>query len=357
MVLWILAIVVTAAACGALYYAAVRQPVNAAADTASNAHFRLQLKELEADAAAGRLAPAEALAAKGEIAREVLRLQNEAGNGGAAGNWQRRVLPLAIAATAIIALAGYAVLGQPDLPAQPLAGRTAPPPELDLDVAVARIESQLESTPDDLRGWTVIAPVYMQLGRFADAERAYRRVLELGGPTADTQTDLGEAVMMARGGAINEEALALFQSAAALDPEHIRSRFYLAGEATRSGDFEAAVAQWNELLALAGGDEAWVATAREGLAVATAGLNGDSAAPNDEDIAGMVDGLATRLAAEGGTLEEWTRLVRSRLVLGQTEMAQSAYEAAREAYPESAQRTALDVLAADHGLIAAEVDE
>lgn len=356
MVFWILAIVVTAVACGALYYAAVRQPVNAAADTATNAHFRLQLKELEADATAGRLEPPEALAARGEIAREVLRLQNETGSRGGASDRQRRGLLLAIGATAIIALGGYAVLGQPELPSQPLAGRTAPAPELDLDVAVARIESQLLRTPDDLRGWTVIAPVYMQQGRFADAERAYRRVLELGGATADSQTDLGEAVMMARGGEMDAEALALFRSAAALDPEHVRSRFYIAGELTRAGDFEAAVAQWNELLALAGGDEAWVATAREGLAAATAGLNGDSAAPEDEDIAGMVDGLAARLAAEGGTLEEWTRLVRSRLVLGQTELAQSAYDAARKAYPDVAQRTELDVLAADNGLIATGVD-
>jgi cytochrome c-type biogenesis protein CcmH len=357
MVFWILAIVVTAAACGALYYAAVRQSVNAAADTATNAHFRLQLKELEADATAGRLGPPEALAARGEIAREVLRLQNETGRTGGAGDRQRRGLLLAIGATAIIALAGYALLGQPELPAQPLAGRTAPPPEFDLDTAVARIESQLLSTPDDLRGWTAIAPVYMQQGRFADAERAYRRVLELGGANADSQTDLGEAVMMAQGGEMDAEALALFRSAAALDPEHVRSRFYIAGEATRTGDFEAAVAQWNELLALAGGDEAWVATAREGLAAATAGLSGDPSAPDEGAIAGMVDGLAARLAAEGGTLEEWTRLVRSRLVLGQTELAQSAYDAAREAYPDVAQRTELDVLAADNGLVATGVDD
>jgi cytochrome c-type biogenesis protein CcmH len=61
---------------------------------------------------------------------------------------------------------------------------------------------------------------------------------------------------MARGGEMDTEALALFHSAAALDPKHVRSRFYLAGEATRSGDYDAAVAQWNELLALAAGDEA-----------------------------------------------------------------------------------------------------
>lgn len=356
MVFWILAIVVTAAACGTLYYAAVRRPVNAPADTATNAHFRLQLKELDADFAAGRLGSGEAQAARGEIAREVLRMQQEYAGRGEVGDRQRRGLLVAIAATVIIAFAGYAVLGQPDLPAQPLASRTVPPPALELDAAVARIETQLASTPDDLRGWTVVAPAYMQLGRFADAENAYRRVLELGGPTADGQTDLGEAVMMARGGVINEEALELFRSAAALDPDHVRSRFYLAGEATRAGAFDEAIAQWNEVLALAVGGEPWVATAREGLAAAQAGLAGDAAGPDQDAIAGMVDGLAARLATEGGSIEEWTRLVRSRLVLGQTAEAQSAYDAAREAYPEAAGRAELDVLAVDSGLVATGAD-
>ena len=357
MVFWILAIVVTAAACGTLYYAAVRQPVNAAADTATNAHFRLQLKELDGDLAAGRLGPAEAQAARGEIAREVLRLQQEQAGRGGAGDRQRQGLLLAIAATVIIAFAGYAALGQPGLPAQPLAARTAPAPELDLDAAVARIEAQLAESPDDLRGWTVIAPVYMQRGRFADAERAYRRVLELGAPSADAQTDLGEAIMMARGGEIDDEALALFESAAALDPEHVRSRFYLAAEAMRAGAFSEAVERWNELLALSAGSEAWVATAREGLAAAQAGLEGSAAAPDADAIAGMVEGLAERLATEGGSIDEWTRLVRSRLVLGQTAQAQSAYDAARDAYPDAATRTELDVLAADNGLVATGADK
>ncbi len=66
----------------------------------------------------------------------------------------------------------------------------------------------------------------------------------------------------------------------------------------------------------------------------------------------MVDGLAQRLEEQGGTIEEWTRLVRSRLVLGQSSEAQAAYDAARKAYPDPGQRGELDVLAADSGLVA-----
>jgi cytochrome c-type biogenesis protein CcmH len=358
MVFWILAIVVTAIACAVLYYAAASRPVNAAAPEAGDAtagHFRLQLKELARDIESGRLGEAEGLAARGEIARELIRLQAEgARRTGSDGRRQHLVMIPAIVLTAGLALGVYAVLGNPQLPSLPLAGRVAPEPFTSLDDAVARIEAQLAETPDDVRGWSVIAPVYMRSGRFADAEQAFRRVIEIAGATADTETDLAEAIMMARGGSAEGEPLTLFRSAAARDPQHVRSRFYLASEAMRSDSFETAVQWWNELLALASGDEAWVATARAGLDQATAGLAGEAAIPDAAAIEGMVEGLAARLDEDGGSIEEWTRLVRSRLVLGQTERALAAYEAARAAHPDATTRIELDVLAADNGLVARE---
>lgn len=352
-VFWIFAIAITAIASAALYYAALGRRVNATptgADDATTAHFRLQLKEIEGDIASGRLGEAEGLAAKSELARELLRLQGEAPRVAVGG--QRWVVPVAIVLTALLAFGTYAFLGNPGLPAQPLSERTPPAPEIDLDDAMARIEAQLQKTPDDIRGWTVIAPVYMQEGRFADAAAAYRRVIALSAPTADLETNLGEAVMMQNGGDMTGEPLALFESAAARDPNHVRSRFYIAGESTRTGNFELAVTQWNAVLALGKGDESWVEAAKAGLAAAEAGLSG--APPptmDDATIRGMVDGLATRLYADGGSIEEWTRLVRSRLVLGQTEDAQKDYERARIAYPDAATRLDLDVLAADNGLV------
>jgi cytochrome c-type biogenesis protein CcmH len=347
---WLLAIIVTAVACAALYYAAGTRPVNATAgavDDATSAHYRLQLRELETDIAAGRLGEAESQAARAEMARELIRLKGEAKKS-ADNAAQKPVLLIAIAATALLAFGTYALLGQPELPSAPLAER--PVTDMTLEEAVARIETQLTRTPDDLRGWQAIGPAYMQLGRFAEAERAFRRVIELDGANADRETDLAEAIMMKQDGSVAGEPLALLQSAAERDVRHVRSRFYLAGEATRVGEYESAVRQWNELIALAEGDEPWLATARAGLDAATAGLNGETALPNEDDIAAMVEGLDARLAAEGGTIAEWTQLVRSRLVLGQLEEAQAAYDAARAAYPDASVRTELDVLAADNGL-------
>ncbi len=354
MIFWSLALVVTAIACAALYYAGAGRRVNATAavvDSPEMAHLKLQLKEIESDLALGRLGTAEAVAAKGELARELMRLKGTTKRAADSGA-RRGIVAGAAVATALLAFGVYGVLGRPDLPAQPLTERKdIPPPEMTLDDAVARIEAQLKANPGDLRGWSVVAPAYMQLGRFDDAAAALRKVIELDGPTADRETDLGEALMMAKNGDATGEPLELFRSASNRDVRHVRSRYYLASEATREGDFANAKTQWEALLKLSAGGETWVANAEAGLAAAEAGLNGGEL-PDDSAIAGMVEGLSTRLLSSGGSIDEWTRLVRSRLVLGQTEAAQLAYDAARKAYPSSGDRAELDVLAADNGLVA-----
>lgn len=351
MIFWVLAFAITATACAALFYAAAGRRAIAGAPAPADAvedHFRLQLREIEADAASGKLGGAEAEAAKAELARELLRSRKD--KAGPAPSQSGTVRPLLLGATAAVALLSfgvYGLLGHPDLPAVPLAERTG----MTLEAAVARIEQQLLKTPEDLRGWTVVAPAYMELQRFDAAARAFARQIELDGPTAERETSLAEALMLANGGEPTPEVMDLFRSAAARDPRHVRSRYYLASELTRTGEFEPAVAAWNELLALSQGAEPWLEPARAGLAAAEAGLSG-APAPDDAAIAAMVEGLASRLHANGGSIAEWTRLVRSQLVLGRVEAAQSSYEAARAAYPDSAQRTELDVLAADHGLVA-----
>ncbi len=351
MTIWVLALILTAIACATLYYAGAGRTVNATA-TASDAtadHFRAQLRAIEQDLASGRLGDPEATAAKAELAREILRHKNSRAEprNGTVALWAPILL------VAAIAIGSYAALGRPDLPAEPLAARD-PQSGVSLEGAIETIEKRLATNPDDLRGWTVIAPAYMQLERYADAVRALRRVNELATPTADSLTDLAEALMMQQNGSLEGEPLELARRAYALDQTHVRSLYYIAGEETRIGDFDAAIRDWNALLKLSKGGEPWVVTAQNGLAYAEAGLNPGSVAPEPDQpqIDAMVDGLDARLRSEGGTIEEWTQLVRSRMVQGRMDDAQLAYDAARKAYPDAAMRNELDVLAGDNGLVA-----
>jgi cytochrome c-type biogenesis protein CcmH len=364
MTIWLFALILTAIACATLYYAGAGRTVNAGASTADATaeHFRAQLRAIDADAAVGRLGQTEATAAKGELAREVIRLKGETAEAPTSGG--KALVWIPVAMVAVLSIGTYAYLGRPNLPAEPLAERSAETGAgIDLPTAIKTIEARLAQNPNDLRGWQVIAPAYVQLGRYTDAVSALRKINALQTPTADTQTDLGEALMMAKGGSIAGEPLELFKKAAALDPKHVRSRFYIAGEETRVGDYAAAVRDWNALLTLGNGDEPWMVTAKNGLAFAEQELHPSAATaelppatavtpPNEVQIEAMVDGLDARLKVQGGSIDEWTKLVRSRMVQGRMDEAQLAYDAARKAYPDPKVRTELDVLAADNGLVA-----
>src|SRR5690606_7044460 len=134
----------------------------------ANSHFRLVLAGIDTDLAAGKLGDAEATAARGELAREILRLKGETGRvAGAGPAFGRAALLVGLGGVAVLALGLYGLLGSPDLPSQPLAGRSdVAAQQIDIDAAIARIETQLTANPDDLRGWTVIAPAYLEMGRY-----------------------------------------------------------------------------------------------------------------------------------------------------------------------------------------------
>lgn len=333
---WIFAILLVVVILGVLALGLRRAELGkgeAATPDASRAFFRDQLEGIDADLQAGRLSETEAGAARAELAREVIRHEKE-NPAPAKARYGRAVIVATLPVVAVASIGLYAILGRADLPALPLAGREFPvlAGEVDIEAAIATVEAQMEQTPDDVRGWLVLAPIYMEQGRYAEAVNAWRRVLALEPPTVDRKTSLAEALIMANGGQADEEAMALLESAVAADPVHIRSRFYLAGELTRMGDFEEAVALWEELLGLSTGEEPWVGTARAGLVAAQAGLEGetlDDSMPDatmDVMIRGMVDGLAARLYDEGGTAAEWMQLVRSRLELDGEDAARADLE-------------------------------
>ena len=120
-----------------------------------------------------KLVTYELLPDKAELAREAVRHKaNDASpRNGSVALWAPVLL------VAIISVASYAWLGRPDLPAAPLANRDLAAEGQDsLETAIEKIEKRLTEAPDDLRGWTVVAPAYMQLGRYGDAVRALRRV-------------------------------------------------------------------------------------------------------------------------------------------------------------------------------------
>lgn len=367
MLLWTaFALMTGAAILAVLWPLRVRREDGPASDAEADlAVYRDQLAEIDRDRAAGLIGPGESEAARNEIARRMLRAADrEAGAARPSDNRRRAAAVLALVGVPLLAGMLYFRLGSPDYEGQPLAARLdARPDAADVAILVRKVESHLESNPDDGRGHEVIAPVYFRLGRYDDAARAWSNAIRLLGDSAARQSGLGEALVAAAGGVVTADAGAAFEKAVALDSKAVRARYYLGLAAEQDGRKDEAAAIWGKLAAEAPPDAPWLPTVRDALArVQPAGAPGPDAA----DIAAaqnmsagdraamvrsMVDGLAARLAQQGGGIEEWLRLVRAWSVLGEGEKAKAAASDARKQFAQdSAALARIDELARQLGL-------
>src|SRR4051812_19009349 len=219
-----------------------------------------QLAEIERDLAAGLIGSPEAEAARVEISRRLLAAADAEGTVPASSNtrFRRAVAVLALAGLPLIAVALYLPLGSPKLPDFPLSERiqtaSASQP---LDNMVAQVEAHLEKNPNDGRGWSVLAPVLVKLGRFDDAVRAYSNAITFNGESAARRADLGEAMAAAAGGVVTAGAKAEFERAVALDAAEVKARFFLGLSAEQDGRISEAMAIWRAMLQSAPANAPW----------------------------------------------------------------------------------------------------
>jgi cytochrome c-type biogenesis protein CcmH len=357
MGIWVVFALMTGAAVLAVLWPLSRVPPKTADEPIEPQFYRDQIAEIERDAARGLISPAEAEAAKTEAARRLLRTTSNAGAladamGEPALRRRRAVSAIALSVVPLLALAVYGGYGSPELPAQPLSARLQNQPgQMDLATALARIEAHLAAKPDDGRGWEVVAPVYLRSGRFEDAAKAYGAAIRLLGESAPRLTAYGEALVSAADGVVPAEARAAFEKALALEPATAKASFYLAQAAEQDGDSEKARRHYAEIIARSPGGAPWLPLVRERLAKLSGSEDVQAVAAlpaqdREAAIRGMVEGLAARLDANGGTAEEWSRLLRSYVVLGERDKARSALERARHTVTENtAQRETIDAVA------------
>lgn len=312
---------------------------------ADDAFYKSQLLALEKDKASGLLGADQFRVAQAELAREALAAKKASEADAVAGKWPLSYSLIALVSFLAIGLTTYYYLGSPGFNNQPLATRLAAIEDLDVADAVSKIEAQLEVTPDDIRGWRVLVPVYARQGNVDKAINAFENIVRIEGENAENLTDLAEAYLMKAQGKPASKAVDLLRKAVLLDPRHIRSRFYLANIALNNEEYDVAKREWEDILALGKGDEAWFESAQSGLAASIAGLgeSGPTAeeveaatqmdeADRNQMIQQMVGGLAERLYAEGGRAQDWALLIRSRMALGQIDQAHADIEKARAAF-------------------------
>jgi cytochrome c-type biogenesis protein CcmH len=222
---------------------------------------------------------------------------------------------------------------------------------------VARIEAHLAANPDDGRGFEVVAPVYMRLGRYEDAARAYAEVIRLLGETPARHAAHAEALVNLSEGVVTGEARQEFEAALKDAPNLPSALYYLGLAAEQEGDKPQAVEHWTRLLEGAPADAPFAAALRAKIET----LRGGEASPADAIAAmpkgdqqavirGMVDQLAERLHRDGKDVGGWLRLIRSYKVLNEPEKLKAAVGEARQALAgDPAALQQIDALAGELG--------
>lgn len=180
--------------------------------------------------------------------------------------WSRRATRTALAAAGVALLAGATALSvgrapsfasdavflaqwmrtdpsraQPHLSLGKLAAR-----ERDWPASIAHLEAALAREPGLAEIHNALGLAYEALGRTDEAERAYRRALELAPASSLAQNNLG--VLFLTQGKL-AEAVSAFEAALAADPEDVNARINLALTRAKLGDSAAAVAGLEAVLA------------------------------------------------------------------------------------------------------------
>jgi cytochrome c-type biogenesis protein CcmH len=152
----------------------------------------------------------------------------------------------------------------------------------DVTTMIGRLAARLEATPGDVKGWRMLGWSYFHTGHYEEAATAYARAVELDPNSAEIKLAYAEAKAKAS------------ETASSLQTE---------------------------------------ATGGDGLRVAK-NTSSEAMPPREQDAAirSMVDGLADRLESSPRNVEGWTRLMRSRVVLGEREVAATAFRKALEVF-------------------------
>jgi cytochrome c-type biogenesis protein CcmH len=335
--------------------------------------YRDQLTEVDRDLARGTLPADEADRLRTEVSRRLLEADRSL-QAGAPGTSRGGI---AIAAALILALIGgafwtYARLGAPGYPDLPLAARFAMSDEMranrpsqpemeaaadlpapltpDAEFAelMVKLRAAVTDRPDDAQGLELLAANEARLGNLAAARIAMENLLRVKGDsaTADDHAALAEVMIMATGGLVSPEAEAALTQALTLDPSNPTARYYYGLMAAQVARFDRTFALWKPLLDQGPPDAPWIApiraqiedvAARAGvdftLPDAAPGPDADAIAaaqdmtPEDRQamIEGMVAQLGDRLATEGGTVEDWARLISSLATLNRKDEAATIY--------------------------------
>jgi cytochrome c-type biogenesis protein CcmH len=263
MLFWMMMAAMTGAAVLAVLWPLSRgHRVASSAREAALAVYRDQLAEIERDRRRGVLADTEAEAARIEVSRRLLAADAARDGAAAPGATGRRrtAALMSLAGIPLLALIIYGAVGSPQLQDARIDEKSGK--GVELAAIVRSIEGALDKNPGDGRGWEVLVPYYLSVGRNEDALKAQQNALRLLGPTAEREATLGETLVAVANGVVTPEARAAFDRAVGLNASSPKALFFLGLAALQSEKREEARLNWQRVLQIGSPDDRWVTFAR-----------------------------------------------------------------------------------------------
>ena len=331
--------------------------------SAGTSIFTDQLREIERDRGLGVIGEKEAELAKIEIERRLIAAaRNVTAPKPISPTWRTVALVAAVGFVVLGSVNFYALRGSPDKtgrpPPSPVAATAQEPAQnaagtpaaSEVDAMIGKLAKRLEQNPNDADGWRMLGWSYFNTQRYEESAAAYGKAMAIDPANPDYKAGHAEALVQNAQGMVTPRAQDLFAEVLKADPKELRARFYMALAREQAGDFSSALDGWLSLLADAPSDAGWVPdvknrvadlakkTGRDVSAAMTSApaisqeeMAAVKALPAEDQqamIKGMVERLAEKLAQSPHDSEGWLRLIRSRMVLNQPDLAKEALKKA-----------------------------
>ena len=340
--------------------------------------YRDQLAEVDRDLARGTLSEEEGQRLRVEVSRRLLEADRSLASQ-AAPTARGSLIWAGVLVIAVLggALWVYDRMGAPGYADLPLASRLAAAdqalqsrpsqaetlailpaaspidPGAEFSALMDKLRAAVTERPDDAMGLELLARNESSLGNYQAAYEAQTKLLTLLANSADPNQHLFAAqILIAQAqGYVSPEAEAHLIDVLRRAPDNGMARYLTGLMFAQNGRPDRAFELWQPLVLEGPADAPWVEAARADIetAAALAGIPfqmPDLPGPSAEDMAaagdmtaedqqamieGMVGQLEARLLAEGGSVEEWLRLINAFQVLNQPDRGTAALRAAEAA--------------------------
>ncbi len=211
---------------------------------------RDQFSELDNDLEAGTLDADRYEQAKSELERRVLE-EAAAPVASRRAVTSGKAVPILIGVfIPLTAVLLYLYLGNPQgvvAPRHPAADLSSITANQFQDMT-AKLAARMQQNPGDAEGWKMLGRAYRAMERFAEANEAYKKALELSPRDADLLADYAESLALAAGRSLAGEPTRLLDRARKIDPSSTKALTLSGSAAFERKDYRAAIGYWETVI-------------------------------------------------------------------------------------------------------------